>query len=487
MPSRLTSHLQWVSHDTTQRPEAALLHARVSAETVSKSTVTEVPLHDPPLAVREEVVYLLHIASEVEHALMVQYLYAVFSLGGPMGATDKAEQVKRWRESIATVAREEMGHLATVQNILQLIGGPITFDREDFPIPSDMYPFPFTLEPLTLASLGKYVLAERPSDEDLEKAGLLKEIQAIEKTVHWTTTGHVNRVGALYTQVLNLLDNMAADDFEPDSFRYQARSAEWGLGQQDLLIETATSRKAAKTAIALIAEQGEGATLDPTQPQAGPSHFMRFLHIYRELSKVDWAPAQPVPINPTTKQNGVRNPMDAERCWPDADPARSQSEAERATANSEGQTPILHPVSRRWAQLSNVRYHMLLRYLTHSFRTESVLDAVSRNTPRGLLVSWAFGEMYNLRSLGAILAALPLDETGDETCRAGLPFEMPYSLALPDREQDRWRVHRDAIATSAFLIGCLLEKATGREREYLIGLQHLDQTALNSIIPIIAG
>lgn len=31
---------------------------------------------------RETAIYLLHIAAEVEHALMAQYLYAAYSLGG---------------------------------------------------------------------------------------------------------------------------------------------------------------------------------------------------------------------------------------------------------------------------------------------------------------------------------------------------------------------------------------------------------------------
>ena len=67
---------------------------------------------------------------------MVQYLYAAWSLpqDGPAG-------VQRWRRDILQIAREEMAHFASVQNLLRLIGGPLNFDREDFPFRTDFYPF----------------------------------------------------------------------------------------------------------------------------------------------------------------------------------------------------------------------------------------------------------------------------------------------------------------------------------------------------------
>ena len=49
-----------------------------------------------------------------------------------------------------------MAHFASVQNLLRFIGGPLNFDREDFPFRTDFYPFPFRLEPLGRASLARY-------------------------------------------------------------------------------------------------------------------------------------------------------------------------------------------------------------------------------------------------------------------------------------------------------------------------------------------
>src|SRR5215203_6007635 len=86
---------------------------------------TGVPLHDPPLSPRDEAVFLLHTAAEIEQALMVQYLYAAYSLkkpeqipaGDPL-RTEHQQAVARWRATLLSIAKEEMGHLMTVQNLL---------------------------------------------------------------------------------------------------------------------------------------------------------------------------------------------------------------------------------------------------------------------------------------------------------------------------------------------------------------------------------
>ena len=57
-----------------------------------------------------------------------------------------------------------MGHLVTVQNLLQALGLPPNFEREDFPPRKDLYPFALHLEPLRQHSLAKYVVAEAPLD-----------------------------------------------------------------------------------------------------------------------------------------------------------------------------------------------------------------------------------------------------------------------------------------------------------------------------------
>src|SRR5262245_61450705 len=94
----------------------------------------DIPAHDPPLAPRDEATFLLHTGAEVEHALLVQYLYAAYSIKSPKDVpAEYASKVQSWKRTLLGIAREEMGHLITVQNLLKLIGGPITLDREDYP------------------------------------------------------------------------------------------------------------------------------------------------------------------------------------------------------------------------------------------------------------------------------------------------------------------------------------------------------------------
>jgi hypothetical protein len=157
-------------------------------------------------APRECAVFLLHVGAEVEQALMVQYLYAAYSLGGPQIADPvNREKALRWRQTIADIAQQEMGHLVTVENLLQLIGGPLTLERQDFPAPSELYPFKFTLQPLTLRSLAQYVLAEMPDEKTICKLKLTDKIEEVKKAAGGDMGAtKVNRVGVLYSAIAKL-------------------------------------------------------------------------------------------------------------------------------------------------------------------------------------------------------------------------------------------------------------------------------------------
>ena len=117
---------------------------------------------------------------------------------------------RKWRQVIVEIAREEMAHLLTVQNLLKFIGGPLNFDREDFPFLAFLYPFPFNLEPLTKTSLAKYVAAEMPA-EPAQPPALIQEI--IERASEAAGGHPVNRVG----QVDACRVGVAGIQAEPDS------------------------------------------------------------------------------------------------------------------------------------------------------------------------------------------------------------------------------------------------------------------------------
>lgn len=140
---------------------------------------------------RDHLIMLLHIAAATEHALMVQYLYAAYSLDLEQEEEKRRKMVERWQKSILAIAKEEMGHLLTVQNILTLIGGPINLEREDFPWDAPYYPFPFRLEPLTMDSLACYVFAEMPGNDKFSEPG--KDVPARFREFHNKEENEIKR------------------------------------------------------------------------------------------------------------------------------------------------------------------------------------------------------------------------------------------------------------------------------------------------------
>jgi hypothetical protein len=132
-----------VSRRLVQRP-------RSFAEKICGAGLTSVPGR----TARLKAIYLLQIAAEIEHALMVQYLYAAYSIDDQFaeGRNDRLLSiVNRWKRDLRIVARQEMAHLITVQNLLMAVGADIYVNRENnFLLHPDAYPFPVRFEPLSL-------------------------------------------------------------------------------------------------------------------------------------------------------------------------------------------------------------------------------------------------------------------------------------------------------------------------------------------------
>lgn len=438
MPTKqVQKHLHWTAAPT-EAPEPETLE------------------HDLPLAPRDEAVFLLHTAAEIEHALMVQYLYAAYSLK-PKEAVppDKQAQVRSWRTTLLGIAREEMGHLITVQNLLRLIGGPLNLEREDYPFRNDLYPFHFRLEALSKTALAKYVVAEMPLIAQPDA-----EIQAIQQHATGANQVPVNRVGTLYLRIAQLFAAPADDgqphladaDFVAGIESYQAHYADWGDGIHFLIPEV-RNRAEALTAIHELAEQGEG--LDDAQD--APSHYQRFLALYREFPEPgEWEPAYPVPDDPTTTL-----PAGA-----DEDPALAHG-------------CITHLRAVRWAQLCNLRYRLLLAYLAHFLQMDGPLrGSGDQLTPRGRLGRWTFDEMRRVGKLAGWLAALPRRaEEPEPPERAGAPFELPYTLMLPDREPDRWRGHLAILEGVRALIAQIQQDPLDAQDAFLQDLLARDQAA----------
>ena len=138
-------------------------------------------------------------ACEIEHQLMIQYLFAAFTLKKRPDETCSPaewEYVRRWGSQVFMVARQEMEHLALANGILTatsedpffarenipvmpryLLGGERERDHspamlragkasEDAPTPCDI---PFKFERFNLDTISRFVCAESPSWDVLQE------------------------------------------------------------------------------------------------------------------------------------------------------------------------------------------------------------------------------------------------------------------------------------------------------------------------------
>src|SRR5579871_1848828 len=141
-----------------------------------------------PVETREELLYLLTRASELEHDLACSYLYAGYSIKtrpDEGGLThDEAVAIRSWKSKIAHVAVEEMLHLGQVSNILTAVGGAPHFARSNFPLPASTFPFgiAITLEPLSPSLLDRFVCYEFPEDGVLTPAQMAEYAPIRERT-----------------------------------------------------------------------------------------------------------------------------------------------------------------------------------------------------------------------------------------------------------------------------------------------------------------
>ena len=85
---------------------------------------------------RDQLRSLLWEACEIEQQLMVQYLFAAFTMKkrpDERCSPAQLESVRRWGSQVFMVARQEMEHLGLVMNMISAIGGEPYFKRPNFP------------------------------------------------------------------------------------------------------------------------------------------------------------------------------------------------------------------------------------------------------------------------------------------------------------------------------------------------------------------
>ena len=394
-------------------------------------------MNDNPAQVptREQLLYWLHEASEIEHHLMCCYLYAAFSLKRmePRWSDVQREAVTRWRESIMSVVYEEMSHLALVGNLANALGGSLTATRPPFPVDAGPYPagFVIRLQPFSAETIDHFKFLERPQHAaDLADAAAFASRSGYRRVVPEGRLSPGPRdydtVGELYAVLADSLDACAASIGDAALFTGDpTRQVDASLAPLTGVIAV-VDLKSAQQAIATIVTQGEGAGGD-----IADSHFARFVKIGDELEALRTAdpsfePAWPAATNP------VMNP-----------PVHSRGD----------RVHISGPRIGRWLDIGNALYTTSLRCLVQGF------DASDR-AAKATWLRASFALMRALVPVGEGLASRPADDS-TPSVHAGLTFTPLRTLALlPDS---------GAAAFVAERLGQLRERATELPLELVAG------------------
>ena len=353
---------------------------------------------------REQLLYWLHEASEIEHHLMCCYLYAAFSLKRvePNWSGEQRDAVQRWRDAIMSVVFEEMSHLALVGNLATAIGGTLTATRPPFPVDAGPYPagFVIRLQPFSAETIEHFKFLERPQHErELADAAAFAPQGDYRRVVPEGRLSPGPRdyatVGELYEVLSVSMAACAAAMGEPALFTGDpARQVDATLAPLTgvvAVVDLATAQQA----IATIVMQGEGAGGD-----IADSHFARFTRIGGELAAMQAAdpafePAWPAATNP------VMNP-----------PIHSRAD----------RVHVAGPRIGRWLDIGNALYTTSLRCLLQGF-------ACGERASKATWLGASFALMRALVPVGQGLASRPADDE-DSRVHAGLTFTPLRTLAL---------------------------------------------------------
>nr|AHE14542.1 RebD-like chromopyrrolic acid synthase [uncultured bacterium] len=411
-------------------PKARLLLKYLRARRATTQVPTSVPVARRPtrgITSRGQLITALRQAATVELAVMLQYLYAVYSIP-TYGAA--AEYVRRgeWtaeqlrlvcgdggetpdngvRGSLLSVAKEEMIHFLVINNILMGIGEPFYVPSIDFGTINDQLPVPldFALEPFGIGSVQRFIAIEQPVS--LTTDVRLGEIGGTD----------LRGDGALYSSLSELYASIREGlQRVPDLFLVGSGR---GGGEHHLFLRESINAvhpdyqlevddvASALFVIDVVTEQGEGNVLSSVTPPE-EAHFDTFLRISDVLMaeqlagerarRAPWTPAYPVLRNPTLSD-------------------RRGGSSELVTA----------PEAREVTVLFNRAYYMMFQLMVQHFARRPD-DSLRRSD----LMNGALEVMTGMmRPLAELVVTLPSGRPGRT---AGPSFELedsPGAVSRPD-------------------------------------------------------
>lgn len=434
--------------------------------------------HVPKIHTRAMLIDALRLAAELEHGLMVQYLFAAYSIRRyPYERFDytwderahrwdraevlteaQLEQVRRWAMKVTFIARQEMEHLGLALNLLSAIGGTPSFSRPNMPQRDGYYgtrpDIKLTLTRCDLDTIKRFQLFEKP--DQIKDVNDRKEVG---KWCHQARSGpnpgatdslpprgelldaapHIDQYGVPFNSVQELYEEIERGFIfltrelgecnlfvgkpsnqifgGPKTALYNSQN---NLNQYGLSLIAITDLKTARQAITMIVEQGEGAKAPPVyRPDA---HFCLFTDIRWEMEE-----------NPDLRQGGARhvcaNPLT--RRLPDV---------------SDAFTLIDNPATVPVAVLFNQIYEVMLLLLLYLYS-----DHVKTEEQTNDLMDAAFFPFMTMfvRPMAEILTELPAcrDEPRNLKKMAGPGFELSGDVMLFPNLERTWTLFQERIDT----------------------------------------
>lgn len=410
---------------------------------------------DKQIATRSELIQALHHGVTIELAVMLQYLYAAFSVP-TYGAGRELVRRGDWthdqlrlmcgdggetadggvRASLLSVAREEMIHFLVINNILVAIGEPFHLPDIDFGTINDtlMVPLDFCLEALGIGSVQRFIRIEQPGE--LVGAVRLGDLPSPEPSAGGYRYASLSE---LYRDIRKGLQRVPGL-FLVDKGR--------GGGEHHLFLRESVNAKfpdyqlevddlpSALFAIDLVTEQGEGHVLTG-QGTDEESHYDTFVRVAEALMNEhltmakkgvsQWSPAYPVARNPTVRDG------------------------------SQARELVTDPVARELMLLFNRSYFMMLQLMVQHFG--GFPDASLR---RSKLMNCAIDVMTGvMRPLAELLVTVP---SGRHGRTAGPSFELgekPGFISRPDVARRAISLRFEHLAAAARKCALVPDRVVG--------------------------
>jgi hypothetical protein len=383
------------------------------------------------VSAREEAVFLLQAAEEVEHQLIIQRIYAAYSLD--KDADDESGVLAaRWFDSLIETAVKGMGNLLTIQNLLLCIR------EQPYLVRANLRGYgavtPIELEPFSIQLVKRLLAVEVLGDSTRslqtdENHCDGERLAAIYSAIIWLTFENDEMAtlgGYPGGETLPAGRHLAPNDYAPgDELAQRLKTAlDWltygtmlvlpsppAVGESPSSIATSVRR-----ALANLARQDEEHGGLQESKDAGPeqSAYWAILEEIEEISNTNPLPVRQVPTNPHTQ--------------PQTSPL------------SPDEGLITHPHSLLIARALDMRYAILLQKTAigvYTSRSEqeggaSVLQRVVRS------ITGTTGEMMGcMAPLISKLTLLPRNlESDPQLDAAGAPFSP--TVPLGSTQRDRW-------------------------------------------------